>query len=511
MARLELIGGAYSARSVIANAQRCLNLYPEKNRVDSPTKFTFYQRPGLRKLSSPPNPGLGRSVLRASNGDGYAVVGQTVYTLDANFAWTQIGQLQAARTNPVSLSDNGQQVVLGDGSDIGYSWTLNDPSTFAPINDPTGTFTGTVKWDVILGYLLWVFPSSQLFGSTLDNELVFDATYFGSKNGYPDPLVTLLVNRQIIILFGEVKSEIWTYSGGALFPFSIQPGAYIEWGCQAPYTVANIGITVFWLATGTQGTGLILQQEGYVTSIISNHAISFAISEMLKAGININDAVAYTYTQDGHIFYVITFVSGNQTWVYDYSVRDPEYAWHQRGWTSPLDGTVNQERAFSAAFLYNTNVTMDWQNGDLYALDLDYFFDDVKELAGPVQYTRTFSQVTKGHLSGRGPKGFQNFLIDIDTGEGVITHKFVADFECGNGPVGTEGLPASISLRWSTDRGRTWLASVLQSTGNPGEYSAQPKWEPLGYARYPLFELSWSFGGKAALNGAWFEPQLTTQ
>ena len=155
MARLELIGGAYSARSVIANAQRCLNLYPEKNRVDSPTKFTFYQRPGLRKLSSPPNPGLGRSVLRASNGDGYAVVGQTVYTLDANFAWTQIGQLQAARTNPVSLSDNGQQVVLGDGSDIGYSWTLNDPSTFAPINDPTGTFTGTVKWDVILGYLLW--------------------------------------------------------------------------------------------------------------------------------------------------------------------------------------------------------------------------------------------------------------------------------------------------------------------------------------------------------------------
>jgi len=504
--RLELIGGAYAARSVIANAQRCLNLYPEVNRADAPSKFTFYQRPGLRKLSSPPSPGLGRSVLRASSGAGYAVVGQDVYALDANWTWTKIGALQSARTNPVSLSDNGQVAVLGDGSSIGYTWPLAT-NAFAQINDPSGFFSGALKWDTIDGFLIWPILNTNQFGSTYDNELTFDGTYYGTKAGYPDKLVTLAVNHRLIYLLGAYKSEIWYNSGSALFPFSIQPGAYIEWGCVAPYSVANIGSTIFWLGRSTQGEGLVLQQEGYTTSIISNHAISYAISKMLKSGVSISDAVAYTYTQDGHIFYVLTFVEGNQTWVYDYAVRDPEYAWHQRGWTDS-NGQVNRERAFSAAFLFGTNVTMDWQDGTLYALDLDYFMDDVRGVSGPVQYTRTFSQVKQGYSVGIGPQAFQRLPI-ADDGHGFITHEFVADFECGNGPDDTTGLPPQIGLRWSVDRGRTWGNAVMQSAGRVGEYHAQPKWANLGYGRYPIFELSWSFGGKAALNGAWFEPQVT--
>ena len=505
--RLELIGGAYQARSVLANAQRCVNLYPEKNRADSPTKFTFYQRPGLRKLSSPPLQGLGRSILRASNGNGYAVVGQSVYSIDGNWNWTLMGMLQSARANPVSLSDNGQVAVLGDGSSTGYTWKLVDNSGFGPIVDPTGFFTGTVKWDTISGFLIWVIPNTNQFGSTYDNELVFDGTYYGTKAVYPDPLVTLVVNRSIIILFGQVKSEIWYNGGLPLFPFAVQPGAYIEWGCIAPYSVANIGITVFWLGHGTQGTGLVLQQEGYTTSVISNHAISYAITEMLAKGIDISDAVAYTYTQDGHIFYVLTFVEGNQTWVYDYTVRDPEYAWHQRAWTDQ-NGQLNRERAFSAAFLFSTNVTMDWQNGDLYALDLDYFADDVLGQAGPIPCIRTFSQVKEGYHVPKGPVGFQRLPLETD-GHGVVTSEFVADFEGGNGPDNPNGLPPSVSLRWSTDRGKTWGNAVLQSAGREGEFSTQPKWAPLGFARYPLFELSWSFPGKATLNGAWFEPLVT--
>ena len=73
MARLDLIGGAYAARSIIANAQRCINVYPEKNREDSVVPFTYYQRPGLKKQSSPPVAGIGRGVLRDSQGNGYAV------------------------------------------------------------------------------------------------------------------------------------------------------------------------------------------------------------------------------------------------------------------------------------------------------------------------------------------------------------------------------------------------------------------------------------------------------
>jgi hypothetical protein len=510
MSRLELIGGAYTARSVIANAQKCLNLYPERNREDASVPFTYYQRPGLELKSSPPSPAIGRGVFRDSQGNGYAVVGQELYQISPLWAWTPIGTLVSVSNTLCSISDNGQTAVLGDGSAIGYSWTIgNAAASFAQIVDPSGIFTGTIKWDVLDGFLVWVIPGSQLFGSTLDNEVVFDATYFGSKNGYPDPLVTLFVNRRIMILFGQVRSEIWYDAGNALFPFAVQPGAYIEWGCSAVHSVAQIGITVMWLGQNQQGEAVVLQQEGYNTSVISNHAISFAIEQMVANGADLSDAIAYTYIQGGHIFYVLTFMSGNQTWVYDASIKDPGLAWHQRGWTNLATGRIDRERGISGAFLFGSNVVQDWQNGALYALNASFIDDYVNGVAGPVQYVRTFPQIKQGFMTGRGPTGFGRMPVATD-GHGVTTVEFVADFEGGNGALAPTGNPPQISLRWSTDRGRTWGNEVLQSAGISGDYGQQPKWPNLGYARYPLFELTWS-GFRGALNGAWIEPVVTTR
>jgi len=59
MARLLLLGGSYVARSIIANVQKCLNLYPELNTKDAPVPVTYYQRPGFRPLAQaqiPPEP-----------------------------------------------------------------------------------------------------------------------------------------------------------------------------------------------------------------------------------------------------------------------------------------------------------------------------------------------------------------------------------------------------------------------------------------------------------------------
>jgi hypothetical protein len=453
-------------------------------------------------------------VFRDSQGNGYAVVGQNLYTISPTWVWTLVGTLRTYLTNLCSISDNGVTAVLGDNSSFGYSWTIGSaPTTFAQIIDPTGIFTGTIKWDVIDGFLLFVIPTGNpptLFGSTYDNELTFDATFFGSKNGYPDPIVTLFVNRRVIILLGQVRSEIWYDAGQPLFPFAVQPGAYIEWGCLAPYSVAQIGITVMWLARNLQGQNVVVQQEGYNTKIISNHALSFALDEMQAAGANLSDAVAYTYLQDGHIFYVLTFQSGNQTWVYDASVSNPTLAWHQRGWTNPASGQIGRERAISGCLLVGLPVVQDWQNGDLYTLDLDHFTDDVAGQAGPISCVRTFPQLKQAHITQRGPVGFGNPMIPID-GHGVLTAEFTADFELGNGPLSPTGLPSEIGLRWSQDRGRTWGQTILQSAGRPGEYAGQAKWANLGYARYPLFELSWTIPARATLNGAWIEPAVTTR
>lgn len=61
MPKVPLITGAYTARSVIAEAQRCINLYIEKNPdEDAVFPFTHYPTPGLEFLASgggaPPSP-----------------------------------------------------------------------------------------------------------------------------------------------------------------------------------------------------------------------------------------------------------------------------------------------------------------------------------------------------------------------------------------------------------------------------------------------------------------------
>jgi hypothetical protein len=52
MARVPLLGGAYQAKSIIANAQRCVNLYPEANPSSSQPQSpsTHYPTPGLVKI-----------------------------------------------------------------------------------------------------------------------------------------------------------------------------------------------------------------------------------------------------------------------------------------------------------------------------------------------------------------------------------------------------------------------------------------------------------------------------
>lgn len=57
MARVPLTGGAYQARSIIAGAQREVNLYPEHNTSadQAPVQVTHYPTPGLKLLNGPTN------------------------------------------------------------------------------------------------------------------------------------------------------------------------------------------------------------------------------------------------------------------------------------------------------------------------------------------------------------------------------------------------------------------------------------------------------------------------
>lgn len=504
--QLELLGGAYATRSVLGSAERCVNLFPEPNR--GVAEMTHYPTPGLRNFAVPPVPGQGRGVFRASNGVGYCVVGTNVYKVEPNNTLTLLGSLGQNSSYMCSMRDNGLNAFLVDNSPNGYTWNLQTGLGFGKIVDPTGTFTGATKVDFLDGYLLYNFPLTNAYGCTDLSALTFEPTLVGVKDAYPDFINTFIVNRREILLLGSVRGEIHYNAGNPLFPFAILPGAYIEFGCIAPYSVAYADVDVYWLGQSELGTGVVLRQRGYNTNVVSNYALSYAMQQMGQ----ISDAIGYTYTRDGHIFYALTFPSGNQTWVYDSTIADPKLAWHQRAFAGP-DGTLDRDRVVSMANINGVNVGQDWQNGTLYNVDPDYFTADVDigDGAGVVQRAipriRTFPRmrVVGGGYGGSGQGA------ELSDGKGIVLDGFFADFQCGDGPLDANGNPPQIALRMSVDRGRTFGQNILQSTGqydNQGNiveasYRILPQWQNLGLARWPVFELSWSFAGPAALNGAW--------
>lgn len=504
MDKLSFVGGAYSARSVIASAQRCVNYYPEVNPKDSSFQLTLYQRPGLRSRAVASGRSVWRFVYQASNGIGYGVCGDGVYLIGPPPSWslTLLGTITPGRTNPCSIIDNGIQALLVDGSASGWQWNIADGSGFQIVVDGTGTFQGATRVDTLDTFVLWApqIPEGPYWGSTLSGSLTFDPLYFASKVAYPDPLRTLVVNRRQILLLGALKSEIWYNAGNALFPFAILPGAYIEHGISAKYSVATSDISAFWLGKDLQGDGMVVfRQRGYETKIISNHAISYALRKM-SLSVGVSDAIGYTYQQDGHYFYVLHFPAGDQTWVFDDALGVPEAAWHQRAW-SDANGILHRERNNCFANLYGRNVTGDWENGTLYEMDPDYYRDDMAGTPMAISFIRGFSHLLAG----------ANLQGQTVPSHGVAIHhqSFWLALECGTDPTPNPG--DQITLRWSDDWGRTFGNGVLQSAGELGEYVTQPQWPGTGLSKFRLYEVYHSIPGPAALNGAWVMGRLENQ
>jgi hypothetical protein len=510
--RLELIGGSYATRSVLGSAERCVNLFPEPSRAN-PRKQTHYPTAGLKGLIVPPVPAAGRGIFRASNNNGYCVIGINVYAITPNNKLQLLGALNENSSYMCSMRDNGLQAFLVDNSNTGYTWNIQTNSDFGPIVDPTGTFIGATKVDFLDGYLLWNFPLTNEYGCTTQGAIGFNPTLIGVKDGYPDFINSFVVNQREIILLGNTRGEIHYNAGNPLFPFAILPGAYIEFGCVAPYSVAFIDKGVFWLGQSELGAGLVLRQSGYQTTIVSNYALSYALQQMTQ----ISDAVGFVFMRDGHMFYGLTFPAGNQTWVLDVTLNDPSTGWHQEAFLDP-NGNLNRSRVVAMAWVNGVNMGQDWANGTLYNVSPDYYASDVDlgdgngPIARPIPRIRTFPQV-EAVGGGFGGSGQGAALAD---GKGIKLNRFVADFQCGDGALGPNNEPPQLALRMSVDRGRTFGQNILQSTGqttNEGNvveasYRIAPQWQNLGVGRWPVFELSWSFAGAAALNGAWLDAEI---
>lgn len=471
MGRVPLLGGAYTTRSLIADAQKCINLYPERNPQTSPVPMTYYPTPGLRKKASAPNGGNWRGLYCASNGTLFGVAGNVLYQIGSGGTCNFVGTLSSV-AGRVRMQDNGEFLIAVDGTKFGYKINLRTFAFTTISEDTVGLpFQGSRSIDFVDTFLLFVGPTGEFY-STLSNVVEFDPTWVERKVGDPDPAQAVAVVQRNIWLLGSQTSELWVNSGGrgGSFPFERQPQAYIEWGIASVDSLAKLRNALYWVSKDAIGRGVIVRGAEYSAQRISTPALEYALQNYPT----VEDAIGWTYQQDGHDFYMVTFPSGMATWCFDEATGE----WHQRAFRQE-SGQLVQHRAGAIAAAYNFIWVGDAISGDLYVFDLNYFLDGL----APIVRIRSFP-----HL--------------IPNGKRIYYNEFRADVQVG---AQVTGVNTSINLRWSNDRGYTWGQPVSQPLSNSGQYYRIPIWNRLGYARDRVFELSWSAPMAVALNGAWVD------
>ena len=470
--KTQILGSAYVARSVNAADNRMINLFPELIPEGGKESGFLNRAPGLKFQQS-----IGTGPIRAlwahqTNGsDFYVVSGTEVYKL-TSLTGTPVKLGNVSGTGPVSIADNGTQIFFACN---GPSYIYNEvTNAFAQITDPD--FPGAVTVAYLDGYFVFNEPNSQrVWVTSLLDGLSVDPLDFVSAEGSPDGLVALIVDHREAWLFGSDSVEVWYDAGNADFPLSRIQGAFNEIGCVAAYSVAKLDNGLFWLGTDARGQGIVYRANGYTGTRVSTHAIEYAIAQYG----NISDALAYTYQQEGHSFYVLIFPSANATWVYDVSTQ----MWHERAGFQ--NGAFTRHRSNCQCNFEGNTVVGDFENGNVYTFDLDVYADN----GNPQKWLRSWRALAPG----------QNNL------KRTSHHSLQLDAETGVGLVVGQGNQPEAMLRWSDDGGHTWSNEHWQSMGAIGQYGYRTIWRRLGMTlklRDRVYEVSGTDPVKIAIMGA---------
>jgi hypothetical protein len=501
-----ILGSAYTARSVNAADNRMINLFPEIIPEGGKTPAFLNRAPGL-KLEVAVGTGPVRGMW-TFNDYAYIVSGNTLYKMDTQYNITALGVV--ANDGPVSMTDDGTYLGVACNGPTFYYNSVTD--TFGQITDID--FPGALTISYLNGYFVFIEPNSQkVWTADLLNPTSIDPLNFASAEGSPDGLVSSITDHSEVWLFGTNSVEVWYNAGSAGFPLQRIQGAFNEIGCAATFSVAKLDNGLFWLGSDARGRGIVYRANGYTGTRISTHAVEWQIQQYG----NISDAIAYTYQQDGHAFYVLTFPTANATWVYDVATQ----AWHERA--SFTNGDFGRHRSNCQMTFNNRVMVGDYQNGNVYSFDLNVYADHNRTQ----KWLRSWRALTTG-TNNLKRTAQHNLQLDAETGVGLpgiaqvpnyiyLTPLNIVGTFIINGQVQIvtsldSYVNPQVMLRWSDDGGHTWSNEHWRSMGPVGGYGTRVIWRRLGMTmklRDRVYEISGTDPVKIAIVGAELQMSAT--
>lgn len=370
---IDLGADPYSSPYKTIGIEECENMYFELNvAAGAKTKFSYVSIPGSRIFTSKSNSNGCRGLHRTSSSRLFSVNSNKLIEILSNGQKIERGTI-TTYSGTVGLSDNTYQLILVDGQ-YGYILDLAT-NTFTKIDENTFQ-NGATHVTCIDTYFLVNRPNSIYYNwSKPNNGLIWDPLDFASKEGAPDNVVALKECNNQLWVFGSQSTEIHYNTGEtATQVWQRYQSAIIDVGIASKYSVSRIGEKLLFVGIDNTGEIGVYMSNNITPAKVSNIGVEQIIQER---GGDISNVVGMTYSQDGHSFYILQFMSTNLTLVFDITTGK----WHTRNKiVDNRNGRIETKwQGIYTAYCFNKNVFGDFDSDALYWTDMNYYKNDLND------------------------------------------------------------------------------------------------------------------------------------
>jgi len=372
---------------------------------------------------------------------------------------------------PVQIFSSGsggagkQLLLVGGGGAYCYDLATNRLAKVVE-NATSGGYIGTYFVVLVVDG-----GTSTMQCSESDDGFTWDPLQIYQRQIAADSWLAMAVTHAEIWLAGSETTEVWVETGIDAIRFAPVRGVFLEQGIMAPKSFARVKGSLVWVAQNKDGAGSIYRTEGYQPVQISTRGIE----RELEALETLADAHAWTYEQEGHTFYVVSFPHDDVTWCYDTLTLE----WHKRGYWNPNDMHFTAYRPQCHAFAFGglgfgTHLVGDRLTGRILRMSVNLGRDvdgvEIRRMrVGPHLLTPGQTLIF-----------YDDIVIDFDVGLGVEAG---ADIEQLGGFASGPGENPFAMLQYSDDSGKTWRNEHWRSAGRAGIYHRRVKWNRMGSAR----------------------------
>lgn len=429
------------------------NQSPERHDVYMDESGSMVRRPGLEKFQTVGNGPINGMFYWPYKNLLYIASDSDLYSMSENGTVTLIGS---------SLFNSGKRVIWDKAINptrkiFGTNGTIPveyDGTTAQKLTDANAPQKATH-----LGIFDTYMIANQTGSQKIEYSNVGQPTVFSSEfitaESQSDDLIGAFVAWDEIVAPGEDTWEFF-YDDGST-PFVRKPGAIIQEGCIAPYSIKLIDNAWFFLNKERR----VMRINGRQPIVLSS-----PVDKVLSGLTEVTDAIADELTVGGRTFYILTFPTDGKTIVYDYVLNQWCGEW---GTWLLLSAKYARWRGNCVTYVkeWNSHFVGDYQTNDIYKASLTTYKDG--------DYTMRSAWLTGN--------------IDHGTSNWKRSLRLRLRLRRGDGDINTTESP-KLMLRWRDNGNKQWKNTVNIDLGKQGEDEFFKEFGPLGRYRTRQYEVS---------------------